>query len=213
MKTKNLIKIFGTKTAVEAARKLVEGQRTAFNFNAVIPEPKALAEEKFDEENITLQEEIDRLAAYGAIDKYEWRKRYWGVPEQCDEVSWFSNNYVKLVTKQGTPVGVLKALSKRFDVTFQLLQSDGKVTSIINIEKDDVTEVKGNKDEASAIHCLIDDPKCTYERWLMENQNFPEHRKVDMKLLFHSDTTFLENAREIIDIKKKNISIIGKCPI
>lgn len=208
MKTKNLIKIFGSKASIESLRELVETKKSSFDFNAVIPEPKRLAEEKFDEENIDLNEEIERLALYGAIDKYEWRNRYWGVNEKCEEIAWFSNNYVKLVTKEGTPIGVLKVLAKRFDVTFQLLQSNGKVTSIIVIKSDSLTEVKGNNDEASAVFYLIDEPTCTYDRWLMENMKFPEHRKIDMKLLFNVNTAFLENAREIIDVKKKKFSII-----
>lgn len=210
---KNVVKIFGTKTAISGLRQLVEGKKTSFNFNAVIPTPKELADEEFDESNINLSVEIDRLAAYGAIDKFEWRDRYWGVSNPCHSADWLSENYVKIVTLNGSPTGILRALAMRFDVTFQVLYSNSIETSIFVINSDGITEVKGNLDEASAVYALIDDPKSTYDRWLMNNMKFPEHRKVDIKLLFHIKTEFLENALKIIDIKEKNISIIGLCHI
>jgi len=206
---KNVVKIFGNKTAISGLRKLVEGKKTSFNFNAVLPTPKELANEEFDESNINLEVEIDRLAAYGAIEKFEWRDRYWGVSNLCYSADWLSENYVKIVTLDGSPTGVFRELARCFDVMFQVLYSNSIKTSISVIKSDGITEVKGNLDEASVVYSLIDDHTCTYDRWLMNNMKFPEHRKVDINLLFHIKTEFLENALKIIDIKEKNISKIG----
>lgn len=210
---KNVVKIFGTKTAISGLRQLVENKISDFDFNAVLPTPNELAREEVDESNITLEVEIDRLAAYGALERFEWRERYWGVNDPCHKVSWFNNNYVKIITLNGCPTGVLRALAIRFDVTFQVLYSDAIKTSIFVINSDGITEVKGNLDEASAVYYLIEDSKCTYEKWLMLNKKFPEHRKVDINLLFHIKTEYLENAMNVINIKEKNISILPKCTL
>ena len=93
MKTKNIIRILGSKDELQDMRRLVENKKKpavfkiAFDFNAVIPEPIELAAEVFDEEKIDLNEEINRLTLYGAIDIYVWRSRYWGTSENCKEIS------------------------------------------------------------------------------------------------------------------------------
>jgi len=213
MKTKNIIRILGSKDELQDMRRLVENKKKpvvfkiAFDFNAVIAEPIELATEVFDEAHIDLKEEINRLALYGAIDKYEWRSRYWGTSENCTEIAWFNDGYVKMTSINGYPVGVLRMLSMRFNVIFQTLYSDGKTTGILIIAGGKVTDIKGNSDEADAVFHLIDEPNYTYSKWEQSNKD-SKQKKVDMKLLFNYDTEFLSNARKIIDIKNNELTKI-----
>jgi len=207
MKTKNIIRILGSKDELQDMRRLVEGTKIAFAFDAVIPEPIELAAEVFDEEKIDLNEEINRLTLYGAIDIYEWRSRYWGTSENCKEISWFNDGYVKMTSINGYPIGVLRVLSMMFSVIFQTLHSDGKETGILIIAGGKGTDIKGNREEADAVFHLIDEPEYTYSKWEKSNKD-SKQKKVDMKLLFNYDTEFLSNARKIIDIKNNELTKI-----
>jgi len=200
----SVIKINGEERILDGLRSFVDVNETGFEFEKIIPEPKGL-EPTLEDHTITLEQEINRLSYYGATDLNEWRKMYWGTLSPNIRTSWYSNHYLKMVTDETPPLGILRSLTLLFDVELFVLHTSSEECAIIIIKNGSYIELPGTYNEASILNSLIDDPHYNYKKWEKCNTKLSKSKKSDMNLLFHCETEFLKTAKKIIDPKNHEV--------
>ena len=111
----NRVEIYGEPEEIAAIKELVTSNDSDFDFNKILPMPKALEDTTKGSNHVPSEELKEK---YGFDNWYDWRIHNWGTKWNVDdvEVGDNDNDYISFSfdTAWGPPEGIYHAIKEQF---------------------------------------------------------------------------------------------------